>query len=30
MGNFDDVEHFDIPSVGADDDELTAELFRSG
>ncbi|WP_284990276.1 hypothetical protein [Arthrobacter sp. efr-133-TYG-120] len=29
MGNYDDVEHFDIPSAGADDDELTAELFRS-
>ncbi|GAA5192313.1 hypothetical protein GCM10023346_13990 [Arthrobacter gyeryongensis] len=29
MGNYEDVEHFDIPSAGADDDELTAELFRS-
>lgn len=29
MGNYDDVEHFDIPSAGADDDELTVELFRS-
>lgn len=29
MGNYDDVEHFDIPSAGADDDELTADLFRS-
>ncbi|MGO4857663.1 hypothetical protein [Arthrobacter sp. 2MCAF14] len=29
MGNYDDVEYFDIPSAGSDDDELTAELFRS-
>lgn len=29
MGNYDDVEHFDVSSAGADDDELTAELFRS-
>ena len=29
MGSRDDVERFEIPSGGADDDELTAELFRS-
>lgn len=29
MESHDDIERFEIPSVGADDDELTAELFRS-
>ncbi|MFE5835828.1 hypothetical protein [Arthrobacter sp. NPDC056493] len=29
MISSDDVEHFEIPSSGGEDDELTAELFRS-
>jgi hypothetical protein len=29
MTSRDDVERFEIPSAGAEDDELTAELFRS-
>jgi hypothetical protein len=29
MTSSDDVERFEIPSAGAEDDELTAELFRS-
>src|SRR6478735_244503 len=29
MTSRDDVERFEIPSSGAEDDELTAELFRS-
>lgn len=29
MASHDDVERFEIPSAGSDDDELTAELFRS-
>jgi hypothetical protein len=29
MASHDDVERFEIPSAGAEDDDLTAELFRS-
>ncbi|KRE72659.1 hypothetical protein [Arthrobacter sp. Soil762] len=29
MDSLDDVERFEIPSAGANDDELTAELFRA-
>ena len=29
MDRYDDVESFEIPSAGENDDELTAELFRS-